>query len=136
MIKQVLQTLLCGLPLICGTAFAHGEDEPGPHGGEIRMPGAFHVEAVQHDDALRVYLLNMQFEQPKVRNSSVTARLVREGQTTQLECAPLEDTKAFRCPPPAGTSLARGTLAIDATRAGKPANTAEYDLPLAWSEDQ
>lgn len=136
MIKQALRALLCALPFICGTAFAHGEDEPGPHGGEIRMPGAFHVEALERNDALRVYLLNMQFEQPQVRNSSVTARLIRDGQTTELECAPAEDAKAFHCPLPAGTSLERGTLTIDATRADMPADAAEYDLPLAWSEDQ
>lgn len=27
--------------------FAHGEDHPGPHGGRIQMPGAFHTELIQ-----------------------------------------------------------------------------------------
>ena len=35
-----------------GAALAHGKQEPGPNGGEVRMPGAFHVEAVAENDAL------------------------------------------------------------------------------------
>ncbi len=136
MIKQAISTLLGGLALVCTAAFGHGEDEPGPHGGEIRMPGAFHVEAIERENALRVYLLNMQFEQPQVRDSSVTARLKRGGETVQLNCSVADNAPAFRCPVPEGATLERGTLSIEATRAGKPANAAEYDLPLAWSEDQ
>ncbi|MEX0607030.1 MAG: hypothetical protein WEC99_03555 [Halofilum sp. (in: g-proteobacteria)] len=112
---------------------AHGEGEPGPNGGEIRMPGAFHVEVRQQDDALMVYLLNMQFEDPRVADSSVKAVLEQNGEAVELPCRVANGPQAFRCPLPDGATLTRGTLAIDASRAGRPADPAHYELPLAWS---
>ena len=42
-------------------AFAHGEDKAGPHGGFIRMPGAYHTEVVPvSKNQAKVYLLDMQ----------------------------------------------------------------------------
>lgn len=117
-------------------ALAHGTDKPGPHGGEIRMPGAFHVEVVDKGESLRMYLLNMQFERPRISDSSVQAVLKQEGSTIRLDCTPAEDAKAFTCPLPDGASLQRGTLKIDATRLGKPASTARYELPLEWQGDE
>ncbi len=115
---------------------AHGTDEPGPHGGEIRMPGAFHVEVVAQGDAVRLYLLDMEFEQPRVANSSVEAVLEQSERTIELDCTTAEDAKAFTCPLPKGASLQRGTLKIDATRQGNPASTARYELPLDWQDGQ
>ncbi len=117
-------------------AGAHGTEEPGPHGGEIRMPGAFHVEVVDKGEALRLYLLNMQFEQPRVADSSVQVVLKQEGSTIRLDCTSAEDAKAFTCPLPDGSSLKHGTLKVDATRQGKPASTARYELPLKWQDGE
>jgi len=118
-----------------GTAAAHGEAEPGPHGGEIRMPGAFHVEAVAGDGALRVYLLDMQFENPRVADSSVEAKLEQGGRAWQLDCRAREATRRFECPLPSGAELEAGTLTIDAARAGVPGAAARYGLPLLQGGD-
>lgn len=135
--NRVLPALTFAAALVAPTiSAAHGTDEPGPHGGEIRMPGTFHVEAVAQGDAVRLYLLDMQFEQPRVADSSVQAVLEQEGRTIQLDCSAAGDAKAFTCPLPKGASLQRGTLKIDATRQGKPASTASYELPLDWQEGQ
>jgi hypothetical protein len=52
-------------------ASAHGEDKAGPNGGFIRMPGAFHTELVPSGkDKLKVYLLDIQWKNPSLKNSS------------------------------------------------------------------
>lgn len=38
--------LTSAIALSWSSSFAHGEGKPGPNGGEIRMPGAFHTEAI------------------------------------------------------------------------------------------
>lgn len=117
------------------SAMAHGESEPGPHGGEIRMPGAFHVEAVAGDEALRVYLLDMQFNNPRVAESSVTASLEQNGKTRQLQCRPEDGSKRFVCPLPDGSELTTGELVVDASRSGVPGQKARYDLPLMQGDE-
>lgn len=55
-------------------AFAHGEDKPGPFGGGIRMPGAFHSEAVLfYPNEVKIYLLDMNWKNPTVSDSKVEA---------------------------------------------------------------
>jgi hypothetical protein len=125
-----------GALFLPGALLAHGTSEPGPHRGEIRMPGAFHVEALAVDGRLRVYLLNMQFESPQIANSSVKARIKQGGVTVDLQCTEAADAKAFRCSLPSGANLDQGTLIIDASRAGLPADPARYELPLKWSDQK
>ncbi len=55
--------------------FAHGEDKPGPHGGFIRMPGAFHTEVVKEKEGYRVYLLDINWKNPSVLDSAVLASI-------------------------------------------------------------
>ncbi|PWG62576.1 hypothetical protein DEM34_11535 [Spiribacter halobius] len=119
--------------LLAGTtaALAHGEAEPGPHGGEIRMPGAFHTEVVAASGALRVYLLDMQFENPQTAESSVEVTVRQQGETHRVECTAAE--RAFRCPLPDGVSLNAGALEVSAVRGGGQSWDAEYSLPLAFS---
>lgn len=58
------------------SVFGHGEDKPGPHGGLIRMPGAFHTEVLVIDAGhLDVYLLDEHFENPTVEDSAVSVRM-------------------------------------------------------------
>lgn len=117
-----------GALLVAGTAFAHGESEPGPHGGEIRMPSAFHVEAVAGDDALTVYVLDMQFGNPTTENASVSAEVRRADDAVSLDCRP--KAAAFRCPLPDGVRLDDGKLVITASRSDLPEAQARYELPL------
>ncbi|HSH43263.1 MAG TPA: hypothetical protein VK973_14160 [Arenicellales bacterium] len=113
-----------------GPARAHGEQDPGPNGGEIRMPGAFHVEAVVGNDALLVYLLDMKFQNPRVAGSSVTASLRQNDETRQLECRAVETDQRFKCPLPAGADLDSGELTINASRGDVPGTSVQYELPL------
>lgn len=73
-------------------AWAHGENHPGPHGGVIRMPGAFHTEFVQDKGPeFRIYLLDMQFRNPVTEDSRVEGLVKRPGMEKterQLSCQP------------------------------------------------
>ena len=67
MLKLIISILISSLVGL--TAFAHGEDKPGPHGGHIRMPANFHTEVIQDlDGSFHIYLLDMQFKEPIVKN--------------------------------------------------------------------
>ncbi len=119
---------------LAGAAGAHGTDKPGPHGGEIRMPGAFHVEAEVVDGDLRLYLLDMQFKNPVVGDSSVEARIEQGGESIALDCSADTEAKAFVCRVPSPVELDQGKLIVEASRDGLPAEPAEYELPLDWPE--
>lgn len=109
-------------------ALAHGEDKPGPHGGVIRMPGALHTEVVElTSDSIAVYLLDMNFEQPTVEDSSVKAVVSQDGKDRELECKAEEDR--FLCKAPSGTALSHGNLVLEATRKGVRGIPASYPLP-------
>jgi hypothetical protein len=114
---------------------AHGDSEPGPNGGEIRMPGAFHLEAVPGESAVHVYLLDMQFQNPEVDDSSVTATLRQDGEQWSIDCRIAGVAEYFRCPLPSGVDLDRGQLHIDASRGGVPGDSARYELPLMRGND-
>lgn len=112
--------------------FAHGEDVPGPHGGHIRMPATFHTELVINNEiTAQIYLLDLQFEHPVIKDSSVTA-IHKYGKTTfNLKCTPSVDH--FRCL--SRDPLLKGTLSIKANRLGvKASKAAVYNLPLAAFE--
>lgn len=108
---------------------AHGMDAPGPHKGAIQMPGPFHTEVTKiKEGKFRVYLLDMEFRNPRIKDSSVEAIVV--GKTaTKLDCQPDDYDLSFVC---TGypTSVKSGQLHIKAKRAGAIGNTAVYDLPL------
>jgi len=113
------------------TVLAHGEDKAGPHGGFVRMPGAYHTEVVPAGKAqAKVYLLDMQWKNPTTKKSSVEAALKQEAAATSpLSCRAQGDF--FMCNFPEGTDLtAKGTLVITSTRAEQKGNQAVYDLPM------
>lgn len=77
------------LLLIATFAHAHGENKPGPHGGEIRMPGAFHVEVKLSGRELQVFLLDIEFKSPVIENSSVEIFATRGQESpVALPCRP------------------------------------------------
>lgn len=118
--------------LVPALGLAHGESKPGPHGGEIRMPGTFHVEVVANEEALDVYLLDMNFKHPQVADYKVRAVIERDGDRFTLECLVAKGEKMFRCLLPSDEKLDAGSLVVDATRGGLPAVPMQFELPLKW----
>ena len=119
-----LISFILAMPL---AAFGHGEDRPGPHGGFIRMPGAFHTEVlVDGETALKVYLLDIEWKNPSVRDSKIIATF--NGKTAK--CGVVTDH--FRCAFGTGSNLqAKGKLEIDATREKQKGAKVEYPTPLS-----
>lgn len=105
--------------------FAHGEDKPGPHGGFIRMPGAFHTEVLQTKEGFRIYLLDINWKNPSVLDSSVTATIKTGKKKTELVCSQEEDS--FLCKT---ATFKKGVLTIMAKREGQMGIDANYKLPL------
>ncbi len=117
------------LPLLLPVlAFGHGEDKPGPNGGYIRMPGAFHTEVVPEKESFRVYLLDVAWQNPTVKNS-----YVRYSGTGQKEIRCRAKKTYFLCPFPKGVKLDKGRLQISSQREGTTGADALYDLPLKFS---
>lgn len=114
-------------------AWAHGEERPGPHGGFIRMPGAFHTEVIPMEGGYKVVLLDIELRNPWVSQSSVKGYVARGGELVRLDCTKHSDH--FFCRLPAGASGTEGRLELDASRAGGPAGRASYSLPLRLQEE-
>lgn len=116
------------LLLISLKTFAHGEDKPGPNGGYLKMPGGFHTEAVpQKDGTLKVYLLDIEFKNPTVKNSKISAT-INNGMPKTLDCTPKRDH--FICKT-TKTELNKGTLTIVAERSTVKGAEAVYSLPFS-----
>lgn len=106
--------------------FAHGEDKPGPHGGSIRMPGAFHTELVVKDGVIEVYLLDMEWKNPSTKNSKVALSFAAGGQSNPLPCTAKIDR--FECQPPKDRA-AKGDLRVVSSREGAPGAAVTYGWP-------
>lgn len=110
---------------------AHGEDKPGPNGGFVRMPGAFHTEVVlDGKSALKLFLLDMEWKNPVVVDSTAEVTW-KAGTTIKGKCQPKTDH--FVCNFPQGTDLTKkGFLSILARRGPQKGNEAVYTTPLSW----
>lgn len=121
--------------LLSVSAFAHGEDKPGPHGGFVRMPGLFHTEVAfdTKDDSFHLFLLDVEFKNPTVKNSSVEA-VVEQGKKSKVSfsCSVMGGNH-YHCKPQRPYSKSNGKLVLKATRDGA-AGTAEYQFPLKFAE--
>lgn len=113
---------------------AHGEDKPGPHGGFVRMPGAFHTEVLAVSETeFQIYLLDIEWKNPTVEGSSVSAALKRGSKLIQLQCLPIE--KRFSCRTPKDeTHRKKDILQVTANRTGMIGNIASYELPLKFEK--
>lgn len=127
-LSLLLSLFLTSLPL---NTFAHGENKPGPHGGYIRMPGAFHTEVVKEKDGYRIYLLDINWKNPSVADSSMTAS-IRAGQNkTDLVCR--KESNSYFC---LSKSADKGELNIAAKREGQSGAAVSYQLPLNFEVPQ
>jgi len=124
-------------------ANAHGEDKPGPNGGYIRMPGAYHTELIlTAPNSAKVYLLDINWKNPVVKDSGVkisAAGIAKEGHssgskvkpTAFSDCKPAKDH--FVCELPKNINLsAAGSLTVSSTRLKQSGGPAIYNLPLSF----
>lgn len=124
--KRLLLSLFC--VAFSQMILAHGENMRGPHGGFIRMPGAFHTEVVPEKDDLAILLLDVGFKNPIVKNSYVNASIQTAHRTRVLKCR--VDRYRFICPITRAELNNKGELKLVAKRDNAPEATAIYPLPL------
>lgn len=112
-------------------SWAHGEDKPGPHQGFIKMPGAFHTEVVKtSDQGIKVYLLDMDWKNPTIKESSVTVSLKSKTHNEKATCKET-DGNHYSCQFGSKVNLTQtGELIIEAVRERQKGNKAVYALPL------
>lgn len=113
----------------CNPLFAHGEEKPGPHGGWIRMPGAFHTEVVPKQTGFEVYLLDINFTHPIVTDSSVNAIIKYDSKSVKLTCKKLRHS--FLCTADKSLLKKASSLEIFAIRQHAKGNIAVYPLSKA-----
>ncbi len=124
--QKIWVTILLLLAL-SNFALAHGEDKHGPNGGYIRMPGAFHTEVVPDKiGTLRVYLLDIQFENPSVKDSELKAFITKNKKKKELKCVVVDNY--FLCT--GAKSIKSGELVLMPKREGVQGIEAKYKLPL------
>lgn len=120
--------LLCTL-LWTPLTWAHGEDKLGPNNGYLRMPGGFHTEVVPAGPRrVKVYLLDINWKNPSVENSSLSVVHENKKKRTPAKCT-LED-KVYACEFPESVSLEKGTLTVQAKRENQTGNAVSYALPF------
>jgi len=127
--KKMIMTLAASA-FIPAAVFAHGGDKAGPHGGNVEMPGPFHTELVMDENQeVMVYLLDMNFANPVIQDSSVAVQWRNKKDSVSFKCAPMHNH--FHCIPEKKFPLT-GELAVHATRAKAKGNEAVYKLPLRF----
>ncbi|MCC7404616.1 MAG: hypothetical protein IT288_09495 [Bdellovibrionales bacterium] len=115
---------------LSSSAWAHGEDRPGPHGGTIRMPGAFHTELVLlAKGEFKIYLLDINFKNPSTKKSELQVNYFGEA-STKADCQAQRD-HYYLCKLPQTVDFTKkGELKVVATRDGQPGAEVTYPLPL------
>ena len=112
-------------------SFGHGEDKFGPNGGYLKMPGGFHTEVVPDKEGkIKVFLLDINFKSPVVKNSKVIAA-INNANKKDINCTAKRDH--FLCET-SKADLAKGTLSIVAERSTVKGAEAIYDLPLTLAK--
>ncbi|MBL7686827.1 MAG: hypothetical protein JNJ49_02255 [Bdellovibrionaceae bacterium] len=115
--------------MLAGLAWAHGEEKLGPHGGYIKMPGAFHTELVlDAAHKVKVYLLDFDWKNPSVRDSSVVLTLHGRGRV-RANCVKKEDHYGCEFSPNVDLGK-KGALVLEAVREKQKGQSVRYELPL------
>jgi hypothetical protein len=136
MIYRILRMpfLFLTLALFPSLGFAHGTEKPGPHGGFIKMPGGFHTEVLLvNSRTLKVYLLDFNWKNATVKDSSVSVLFVNGGKDTKLNCKPKKSS--FECSALNTTFGTHGSFRITANRMNNKGAEVEYNLPLSLMKE-
>lgn len=102
--------------------FGHGMDSVGPNGGNITMPGTYHVELVVKNNKIKVYLLDVSFKNPITANSQVDVLVDGKSQ----KC--LKKKEYFDC----GGIKKYQQIKILSTRNKIKGTQAVYNFPLKY----
>lgn len=127
--KALILTTMIFIGLGSQLALAHGEDKPGPNGGFIRMPGAFHTEVIPiGPNSLKIYLLDIQWQNPSVANAALSVTY-KAKKSTQGKCS--IEANHYVCKFPKNVDLKKsGELIVEAQRENQKGNVVSYELPL------
>ena len=127
--KSVVLAALIATSLGAQFAFAHGEDKPGPNGGFIRMPGAFHTEVIlTSPSTLKVYLLDIQLKNPSTIDSFLFVNHTKD-KAMKTKCS--IESNYYTCTLPKNVDLKKkGELFVEAKREGQKGMVVSYELPL------
>ncbi len=124
--------LFAVLSFLTSLAWGHGEEKLGPHGGYIKMPGAFHTELVlDGSHKAKVYLLDFEWKNPSVRDSTVVLTLHGRGRV-KANCAKKDDHYACEFSPIVDLGK-KGALVLEAEREKQKGQSVRYELPLTLS---
>lgn len=129
--KRIIAHVFLLLTINTSVVLAHGEDKLGPNGGFVRMPGAFHTEIVPVGaNELKVFLLDMEWKNPSVLNSSVELTYSE----TKSKCEVKE--KYYLCEFPKSVDLTKkGKIKLTAQREKMKGNSVVYELPLSLKNE-
>ncbi len=112
-------------------SYAHGEDQPGPQGGVIRMPGAFHTEVIPTKNGFKVLLLDINFKNPSVKDAALKASIIPAAASHQaIELTCKVESDYFVCLAPKDVMKVSGTLSLSPTRQKAEGMTVSYPWPL------
>lgn len=103
------------------SALGHRENQPGPHGGVIRMPGSFHTELVVIGGTAKIWLLDGNFKNPTTKNSTLSVKVAN----TEVHCVNNKDH--FECHLTREQQKA-GELKVRAARSGLSGKEVTYPL--------
>lgn len=127
--KSAIIAVVIAASLGSQLAYGHGEDKPGPNGGFIRMPSAFHTEVIlTGPNTLKVYLLDMQWKNPSTKDSSLFVNHTKD-KALKTKCSVKSDY--YVCTLPKNVDLKKkGELFVEAKREGQEGMVVSYELPL------
>ncbi len=109
--------------------FAHGMNKPGPNGGYVRMPGAYHVELVSSEAETKVYLLDVNFKKIDMAKSQVSMSL-KGAKDFPVKCT--KEAEFFRCDIKGNELKMYKELTITSSKAGEAGVASTYKLPLSF----
>ncbi|TGL13597.1 hypothetical protein [Leptospira meyeri] len=133
-IKKIVKLSILLFLISVNQMAAHGEHKPGPHGGAIRMPGAFHTEVLPYQNlGFKVYLLDIHFENPTSKNSKLRGKVVSNEKEFPLKCTGHPDH--FYCEIPKGSSVLEGELILFPEWNLQKGAEVKYKLPLFETKD-
>lgn len=110
-------------------AFAHGMNKPGPNNGYIKMPGAYHIELVTAKNALKLYILDINFKPLPIETASVKVTL-KGLKELMVECT--KGAGHFVCDTKDANMKKYTEIMVLSSKTGEKAATSSYALPLSY----